>query len=132
MRALLDPIIVPDDLPYLDASTISTPDTISDHKATFIRTPFHYQCQKTFKRLVWLYKKANFELLRQLISSQDWYCLYEGSVNAACEKFTDLFLGFIKRCTTFKYITIRPNDKLWFDSEIRCFSRIRDRLKKIT
>ena len=67
--------IVPDDLPYLDAGTISTPDTISDHKATFIRIPFHYQCQKTFKRLVWLYKKANFELLRQLISSQDWNCL---------------------------------------------------------
>ena len=98
MRALLDPIIVPDYLPYLDAGTISTPDTIFYHKATFIRIPFHYQCQKTFKRLVLLDKKANFELLRQLISFQHWNCLNEGSVNAACKIFTDLFLGFIKRC----------------------------------
>ena len=49
MRALFDPIIVPDDLPYLDAGTISTPDTISDHKATFLRIPFHYPCQKKKK-----------------------------------------------------------------------------------
>ena len=64
-QAILDPIIISDDLPFLDSGTITTPSTISDHKATFIRIPFQYQCQKPFKRLVWLYKKANLDLLRQ-------------------------------------------------------------------
>ena len=69
MRALLDTIIVPGDFP----GTISTLDTIPNHQATFIslRIIFHYQYQKTFKRLVLLYKKANLELLGQFISSQD-------------------------------------------------------------
>ena len=94
LRALLDPLIISDDLPYLDAGTISIPDTISDHKATFIRIPFQYVCQRTFKRLERLYKKTNLKLLRQLISTYDVNCLNEGSVNTACETFTDLFLRF--------------------------------------
>ena len=54
-QALLDPIIVPDDMLYLDSGTIETLPSISDHKATYIRIPFNYQCQVSFKRLVWIY-----------------------------------------------------------------------------
>ena len=38
-HAILDPIIIPEDLPFLDSGTISIPSEISDHKATFIRFP---------------------------------------------------------------------------------------------
>ena len=57
-QALLDPIIVPGDMLYLDSGTIETLPSISDHKATYIRIPFNYQCQFSFKRLVWIYKKC--------------------------------------------------------------------------
>ena len=93
-QAIFDPTIISDDLPFLDSGTITTPSTISDHKTTFIRIPFQYQCQKPFKRLVWLYKKVNFDLLQQSVLHYDWNC--EGSVNDACVKFTNLFLGLSK------------------------------------
>ena len=54
-QALLHPIIVPDDMLYLDSGTIETPSSVSDHKATYIRIPFNYQCQLSFEGLVWIY-----------------------------------------------------------------------------
>ena len=41
-QAILDPIIITEDLPFLDAGTIGVPNNISDHKATYIHLPFHY------------------------------------------------------------------------------------------
>ncbi|MCG7882866.1 MAG: hypothetical protein JAY96_14895 [Candidatus Thiodiazotropha endolucinida] len=130
LQAVLDPILIPDDMPYLDSGVLETPANISDHKATFVRIPFHYSCQTTFKRLVWLYRNADFQQLKILISNYDWSILSEGSVNEACVKFTDKFLEFVKMCIPSKIVTVRPNDKPWFDSEIRHFVRIRDKLRK--
>ncbi|MCG8048002.1 MAG: endonuclease/exonuclease/phosphatase family protein [Candidatus Thiodiazotropha taylori] len=130
LQALLDPIIIPDDMPYLDSGTIDIPQDISDHKATYIRIPFCYQKQTTYKRLVWLYKSADIPKLKEMILNFDWSVLLDGSLNEACCKFTNTFLDIAKVCIPTKYVTVRPNDKPWFDSEIRHFIRIRDKLKK--
>ena len=63
-QAILDPIIIPDDMPFLDSGTIDV-FPISDHKTMYIRVPTTYQRNLTYTRLVWLYKRANFALLRQ-------------------------------------------------------------------
>ena len=93
--ALLDPIIIVDDMQFLDAGT---PPNISDHKATYIRFPFHYLCQSTYKRLACVYKRADFNKLKELIINFDWNVLLEGSLNDAYIKFTDTFLDFAKSC----------------------------------
>ena len=129
-HAILDPIIIPEDLPFLDSGTISIPSEISDHKATFIRFPSQYECQKSFERQIWIYKNANFEQLKQMIINHDWSSLNEGSVSEAFVNFTFSFLKLVKICIPSKRITVRPNDKPWFDSEIRHYVRIRDRLKR--
>ena len=59
-QALLDPVIFPDDMLYLDSGTIESLPSISDHKATYIRIPFNYQCQFSFKMLVWIYKMLTY------------------------------------------------------------------------
>jgi hypothetical protein len=43
-------------------------------------------------------------------------------------KFTNKFIEFVKMYIPVKIITIRPNDKPWFNSSIRKAMRIRDRL----
>ena len=35
-------------------------------------------------------------------------------------------------CNPSKVVTIRPNDKPWYDSEIRKFSKYRDRQRRIS
>ena len=63
------------------------------------------------------------------LRSYDWNCLYEGSVNDCCELVTNKFMEFVNLSIPHKDVTIRPNDKPWYDSEIRRYSRKRDRLK---
>ena len=78
-------------LPYIDCGVTDTPAHISDHKATYLIIPFHYDIQNAYTRLVWLYKRANFELLKQTITNYDWNCLSEGSLDEVCAKFMSGF-----------------------------------------
>ena len=129
LEALLDPIIIPEDMAFLDSGTIPTPATVSDHKATFIRIPFPYTCGRSYERLIWLYKNANIEQFKELISSFDWSTINNGTVHDAASFFTRTFLDFAKMCIPSKFIIVRPNDKPWIDSEIRHHLRLRDKLK---
>ena len=124
---MLDPIIVPDDVSYLDSGTIDIPEYISDHKATYIIMPTKHQRNISYTRLVWLYKRADFESLKNKIDNFDWYCLLQGTLDEATELFTSVFLKFVKQCIPSKNVTIRGDDKPWYDSEIRSFTRKRDK-----
>ena len=98
--------------------------------ATFVVLPFQYDPHGTFTRLVWLYKKANFPLLKDKIVNFDWSCLNDDPLDEACKKFTDVFLNMVKLCIPSKSVVIRPYDKPWYDSEIRHYSSKRDRAKR--
>lgn len=129
LNALLDPIITNEDLYYSDAGIIPVPDHISDHSATFITLPFQYEPQSPFKRTVWMYKQADFNALNMKIRNFDWSCLSEGSVHEATYLFNNIFMEMIKSCIPSKAVTVRPDDKPWYNSEIRTTSRKRDRMK---
>ena len=64
-----------------------------------------------------------------MISSHDWNFINSLSVDSACEKFTSKLSEFCHACIPNKEITIRRNDKPWFDSQLRTLSRQRDRQK---
>ena len=51
-NAILDPIIIFDDMPYIDSGVIDTSNYISDYKTTYIILPVHYEIQNTYTRLV--------------------------------------------------------------------------------
>ena len=129
-NAILDPILIHEDMPYCDSGVIDTPANISDHKATFLIIPFDYEIKTSYTRLIWLYKKANFENLKYKLSTQNWDCLTEGSIEEACTTFTNIFLDMVKTCIPSKEITVRPDDKPWYDHEIRHFTLKRDRVKR--
>ena len=129
INALLDPIIINDDLTFLDAGTIKVPAHISDHSATFITLPFQYEPKSPYTRTVWSYNLADFNALNTTIRNFDWSCLLHGSVHEASNLFNDIFLEMVKTCIPSKKVTVRPDDKPWYNSEIRRTSRKRDRLK---
>ena len=56
--------------------------------------------------------------------------LTDGSLEEACTSFTNIFLDMVKSCVPSKQITVRPDDKPWYDHEIRHFSSKRDRVKR--
>jgi hypothetical protein len=48
-----------------------------------------------------------------------------------CQTFTNKFIEIIKNCVPQKEVTIRLNDKVWFNFELRREIRKRDRLRKL-
>ena len=50
-------------------------------------------------------------------------------VNNACSNFANVFLTIAKECIPTREVTIRTDDKMWFDSNLRRESRRRDKKK---
>lgn len=103
-RAPLDPIIISDDLITLNSGVLTTPGEISDHSATYVFIPHCHSLSHTYKRTVWLYKRANFDALRQKLLDYDWDCLYYGTVDESCTLFTSFFMNFVKSCIPSKEV----------------------------
>ena len=83
------------------------------------------------KKTVYQYSIDNFNLLRTKILSFIWDVLYNGTVDEACNFFTKQFLTFIDVFIPSKKVTIRPDNKPWFNGELRTLCRKRDRLKQL-
>ena len=130
-RALLDPILTYFDQTVLDSGILQVPSEISDHCATFITLPFEYNIHYTFKRKIWLYKQANYAELKLKIDNFDWSPLHTLPLNDAVLFFNHSFLSLVSECIPSKEVTVRSDDKPWYDTEIRKHSRKRDRLKSI-
>ena len=69
--ALLDPIILHDDMSLLNHGIIKVPPDISNQCATYVYLPFEYPVHGTFTRNVWMYKNANYELFNKKLSEFD-------------------------------------------------------------
>ena len=70
---------------------------------------------------------SNVDFFNELVASENWEFLYTSTVDVACAHFTDIIHDFMNECIPSKVVTIRPNDKPWYPSEIRSFSKYRDR-----
>lgn len=128
---LIDPILVTDSVRVLHSDTMDVDNTISDHKATFLNIRFNEIIQTCTKRKVWNYDNGDYALLNELIENYNWEYIDQMDVNESCKLFTDTILRFMNQCIPSKEVTIRPNDRPWFDSETRKIIRQRDRQKHI-
>ena len=129
---LLDPILVSDTVNVLESSVISVENQIIDHSATVVVVRAPEKMNKTYKRDVWIYKHADYDSMNNLIKNFQWKdSLCNKPVDEACNLFTLKFLEFAETCIPKKQITVRKNDKPWFNSELRKQIRIRDRLHNI-
>ncbi len=120
---LIDPILVDQDQPILKSDVLPIPPDISDHKATLVILPHELSSSSSYTRNVWNYKRADFDKLNELIINTDWSILNTGSVDEATQQFTTKFVELSKQCIPLKEVTIRPNDKPWYNSEIRKTSK---------
>ncbi len=132
--SLLDPILVTDSVSVLESNTIPIDRTISDHDPTYIVVDCGFKSGKSFKRKVWLYNRANWELFRDRVSDTDWNDIInqQATVDEACVHFTGTFMNIAQECIPTNMVTIRQNDKIWMTSELRREMRVRDRLRKIS
>ena len=130
---LLDPIIISDDLNCIFSDVFNIPREVSDHDApvAFIECPVS-SSQRSYKREIWYYDQIDKEKFNQRLLDTNWNNILseDQSVDELCEIFTTTFLNFARECIPTKLVTVRNNDKPWFNGELRREIRIRDRLRK--
>ena len=94
-HALLDQILVPLEHSILDKGVLELPAVISNHKAPFITIPFDYPVSSSYKRLVWLYNRSNYQELNEKINSYDWNFTNDAPINEVAERFEGAFLSLV-------------------------------------
>ena len=129
---LIDPILVSNSFGNYKAECLDIENNISDHKATYIHIQSMFNTNSCTTRKVWFYQRANFDLFNELVASENWDFLNTSTVDMACAHFTNTIHDLMNLCILSKVVTIRPNDTPWYDSEIRRFSKYRDRQRRIS
>ena len=82
--ALLDPIIVNEEMSPLSLGIIQVPDEINDHCATYVHIPFEYQLHILL--LLEMYGYIKMQIMNcsiKIISDFGRSCLHQGTVNEA-------------------------------------------------
>ena len=120
-------------LPYIDSKSVlppvSTSEKTSDHCTISLTLSFHVHRAKAFKRHIWDYKHANFEEFRNTLSDHDWdHCFISDDIDDNVSQWTDTFLNIARNCIPNRIVTIRPDDKPYYTSDLRRLKRKQDRL----
>ena len=126
---LLDPILISNTVHTLHSDTLDVESSISDHKATLVIINFCNTQRPCSKRKIWYYVRVDFNQLNLLIDNENWDFIDNLNLDEAINRFSCILMNFMNQCIPSKEIITRPNDKPWYDSQIRRKSRQRDRLK---
>jgi hypothetical protein len=80
----------------VDSDTIHIDRSISDHDGTYITIRSGYSNSKSFKRLIWDYKKEDYNIMKQKILEFDWDALIkrEPDIDKACINSSSLAKGY--------------------------------------
>ncbi|VDI25694.1 Hypothetical predicted protein [Mytilus galloprovincialis] len=130
--SLLDPILVTDSIPVLDKDTIPIDRGISDHDGTYVTIDCGFSKSRTYIRSIWDYKRGDYDLMKQKVLNTNWENLISDAsdVHVAATNFTNTFINIASACIPTREVTIRCDDKVWFDSNLRRETRKRDRFRK--
>ncbi|XP_063446981.1 uncharacterized protein LOC134726505 [Mytilus trossulus] len=131
--SLLDPILVTDSIPVLDKDTIPIDRGVSDHDGTYVTFDCGFSKSRTYIRSIWDYKRGDYDLMKQKVLNTNWENLISDAsdVHVAATNFTNTFINIASACIPTRDVTIRCDDKVWFDSNLRRETRKRDRFRKL-
>ena len=103
---------------------ILKPISNSDHSVVAVFCCLESKKEKSYKRTMWNFNIESFELFRNAISLYEWHDMFlQNDIDRCCELWTSTVLRIAKENITNKYVTVRPNDKPWYNSHLRKLNR---------
>ena len=127
----LDPIFVSDEIESFESGVINTDHHLTDHFATYCSLNLISNVPQSFRRDVWLYNQADFDLLRTDLLNTEWdSILSDTDIDVVCQHFNNKLNDLVLKHIPKKSVIIRGNDRPWFNSTIRKEIRLRDRFRK--
>ena len=111
---------------------VLAPLATNDHCTITLTLSFKKQKVKTYKRLIWLYKLADFDGMNDYIKNYNWDNCFDGeNIDKNCQDWTTSFLNIARQFIPNKVVEIRPRDAPWFNSNLRKLKRQKDRAHAI-
>lgn len=129
-KSILDQFIsTPPDL--VKNVDVLTPVTTSDHSVIVCDLSFKTHTPKSYKRKVWYYDKADFDGFREALMYTDWSnCFLSADPDTMCETWTRQFLKICAEFIPNNVVTIRQNDKPFFNKHLRRKKRSLERVHR--
>ena len=97
-----------------------------------LRLMFSVTREKSYLKTIWDYDNANYIAINQHLQNTDWDMKFGDSdnVNIINEVINLELNSAMNTCIPKKIIRVRPRDKPWINSEIKCKIRKRNRVHK--
>ena len=108
--------------------TVTPPVHRNDHCTVSGLINFNIKTRKAYTRKMWTYKDANFDHFRSELNQVNWEeCFETEDIDEAVTTWTNLFTNVANRCIPNKNVTVRPEDKTWYNGYLRRLCRKQQR-----
>ena len=116
----------------IKATNVLTPVGTSDHCVIAARLLFRRRKHLAYKRVMWEFSKTDFSSYREAIHNYDWdSCFVSEDIDVIAESWSGKLLEIAKAHIPNKEVTIRPDDKPWYNNRLRLLCRKKIRLYKL-
>ena len=130
--SLLD-LIITDSPNYVSDSGTLPPIALCHHSPVFVIFNLDVEYHNCFKRHIWLYDHADFNMINDYLLSIPWDLIHDDNscINSNVENVTNVIRDVCQHFIPNKIVMIRPRDKPWMSGSVRILLRKRDRYHKI-
>ena len=129
--ANLRDLILVSNMSMVESSGVLPPFSKIDHTPIFVALKIEAPSISTQTRQYWDYRQTDTEKLTRLLMDTDWDQLLDCDIDKATENLTNALLGAAKASIPIKITASKSNNKPWFNVDLKCQIRRRDRLFKI-
>ena len=95
-NALLDPVLVSDEVTCIFAEVINNRRSISFHEAKYITITIPFKLNYSYLAELWLYKQADFHRVNEAIENYHWDTFFK-DVNEMTKSFTNKYIEFLTK-----------------------------------
>ena len=127
-NTLLDPIISSSPLLVQTCGVLDP--FCSDHKPVYVILKLKKKCGSnvTYKRKIWNYDRANYEIIRNTLQAFDWNSITDkNDIDECVDSFTKTLMSIAADHIPNYICTVRTMDKPWMANNIRNHIRKRKR-----
>ena len=108
---------------------IQAPVSSNDHCTIGLGLSFRVKRKKTYSRIIWDFKHANWIKHREALDRADFAsCVTADDIDTCSEELTTIILDAAKASIPNKLIVVRPSDKPWYNERLRTMCRTKNRL----
>ena len=126
-KTTLDQVVT--NIPQMVKSTsVMAPVATSDHCLVAASLLFRKRTHLAYKRTMWQFSKTNFENYRMAIANFDWDSCFSNDIDETANSWTRCLLSLANDHILHKVVTVRPDDKPWYNGNLRYLLRKKNHL----